>query len=128
MTPESQTCATGIHQSSLSRRSLNSSESLWDEVEWRNRFALHLSRLLYKFTFFYAKQTQFAPILRQKLTFTRKTNPIQTQFLTLFFYPFTPFSPVQLSPRPFHSPCFQPVLPSPAHFFADFFVFFRVSP
>ncbi len=29
---------------------------------------------------FYAKQTQFPPILRQKRLFGRKTNPIQTQF------------------------------------------------
>jgi len=29
---------------------------------------------------FYAKQTQFAPILRQKRGFCPKTNPIQTQF------------------------------------------------
>ena len=42
--------------------------------------ALHLSRVLYKFTLFYAKQTQFPPILRQKRLFGRKTNPIQTQF------------------------------------------------
>jgi len=29
---------------------------------------------------FYAKQTQFPPILRQKRLFGRKTNPIQSQF------------------------------------------------
>ena len=87
MTPESQTCATGIHQSSLSRRSLNSSESLWDEVEWRNRFALHLSRLLYKFTLFVQNKPNFCRFWAKNSCSEEKQSqfkPNQTQFFTLF--------------------------------------------
>jgi hypothetical protein len=48
----------------------------------------------------FAKQTQFPPFLRQKLTFTRKTNPIQTQSnpIFCFFHLAHPAYPPQTNP------------------------------
>jgi len=59
-------------------------------------FPLYICRERSTSSLFYAKQTQFPPILRQKQLFRRKTNPIQTQsnpIFRIFYLAHTSHSP-----------------------------------